>query len=198
MAEAMLYMNEYASHGRDSGPGSLDSFTFEVFPLGDGTLVNLIGNPRWMFPRWTTALGAGDAVEDPRFQTPDAIQDNLDAALTIVRNLVQRVPDVESLERAFTPIGLLYAIVRPIDDALETDWAREREVMAKLAPGLMVPRAPWHTAHRIRGPLQPPGPIGADNAVILRDVLSLDPSEIESLVQQGVLGARTAGRRESD
>jgi CoA:oxalate CoA-transferase len=191
MAEVMLYVNEYSSAAYSEDSQTVDSFTFQIFPLADGTLVNLVGNPVRMFSQWVAALEASDSAEDPRFNTPAAVEANLEAALIRLREILGRVPDSRSLDQAFAPQGLLFAVVRSLEAALDTEWARSREVMAETAPGILIPRAAWRSSTLPRDTPSPPGPLGKDNEAVLRDVLDLDEQAIRSLARQGALQTAT-------
>jgi crotonobetainyl-CoA:carnitine CoA-transferase CaiB-like acyl-CoA transferase len=189
MAEVMLYVNEYASTADDTGPPMIDSFTFESFGLADGTLVTLIGNPRQMLARWAEALGAPALAEDPRFRTAEDIGRNLDAAVAAIQDLMQRVPDATALGRILEPQGLLHAVVRSLDAALETQWSHARGAMAEVAPGIRIPRTPWRRLGQQPEAPTAPGSLGADNEIVLQEWLELDRREITSLAERGVLHA---------
>ncbi|MCE2391443.1 MAG: CoA transferase [Proteobacteria bacterium] len=193
MAEARLYVSEHtgvdlAGFGGERG---FDTWTFLTPSLGDGRRVHLLGNPRRLFHAWIEALG-GDGLEgDPRFATPEAIGEHLDAALAELEARTRRFPDFAALERALEGRPLMFAEVRTTAEVCESEWAEQRRAIRELAPGVRVPDAPWRSSDAEIGAAGPALARGASNREVLSELLELSEAEIERLERDGVL--RTGG-----
>jgi crotonobetainyl-CoA:carnitine CoA-transferase CaiB-like acyl-CoA transferase len=189
MAEVLLYMNEHT--GIDlagyEGERDFDTWTFFTVELGDGTLANLIGNPKRLFHAYVALLGGDDVSGDPRFATPEAVDAHLSDAHALLDELAGRVADMAELEKRMEDMPLMVAEIRTLADAARSAWARDRGVIAEVEPGLEVPAAPWRSAHASIGTRGSAPRRGAHNHDVLASWVGLAPDEIQQLEACGAL-----------
>jgi crotonobetainyl-CoA:carnitine CoA-transferase CaiB-like acyl-CoA transferase len=192
MGQAAVYVNEWAAAGLqppEQAWGGFDTWNHHTYPLGDGTYVSLVGNPVNLFPAWVRSLGGDPALlDDPRFATPEARRQNVDAMVTVMDTLTVRYESFEALEVALGDPWMLAAQLRSLGELARTEWAQQRHLTAEVRPGLPVPAAPWQSDGADIGTAPWVADRGEHNAEVLTE-LGLDPAVIDTLTTAGVLRA---------
>jgi CoA:oxalate CoA-transferase len=200
MAQVMLYVNEHVHDELwegDVDPNWVRSFGNDdqpVVTVANGDAVAIAGNPaaKGNFETYISLIGRPDLADDPRFATVASRQEHLDDLQGFLAEYAATVPDAEALEAACSNYKLAVGAVRSVSDVCDSDWARERGVIASVddrAGGtIRIPDAPWkfsdapdvgvHGTPRYRG---------EDNAEVLRELLALSDEEIAELTDSGVL-----------
>ena len=189
MAEALLYTNEWTSAEIEGNevPQLFGAWNSAILELSDGSQVAFAGNIAFNFPRWTQVMGREELLDDERFATPAAREANREAVLDELQSFVGGFDDVGELERVLEPFGLPLGAVRSLQEMVETEWAREREVVARTDEGIRVPRAPWRSSTSAVGTSGHVSQRGADNRAVLRELGGMAQAEIEQLEKAGVL-----------
>ena len=189
MAEALLYTNEWTSAEIEGNevPQLFGAWNSAILELSDGSQVAFAGNVAFNFPRWMEVMGREELLEDERFATPAARDANREAVLDLLQSFVGGFDAVEELERVLEPFGLPLGAVRSLQDMVQTEWAREREVIVRTDEGIRIPRAPWRSSSSAVGTSAHVARRGADNRSVLRELGGLPEAEIERLEQAGVL-----------
>lgn len=202
MAETMMYVNEHAHDqlwDRDVAPGVIRSFRpgdYPVLTVADGTTVVVSGHPaeRGTFDFYAAAMGRPELTEDPRFADVPERLEHLDEIMAMITEWAAGVPDADELERRLAEVGLAMGVLRGIDEIADTEWAREREAVARVPDRsggfIAVPNTPWRfsdTPSRVAGE---PRFRGEDNADVCRELLDMSDNEIAALVADGVLVSR--------
>ena len=189
MAEALLYTNEWTSAEIEGNevPQLFGAWNSAILELSDGSQVAFAGNVAFNFPRWMEVMGREELLEDERFATPAARDANREAVLDLLQSFVGGFDAVEELERVLEPFGLPLGAVRSLQDMVQTEWAREREVVVRTDEGIRIPRAPWRSSSSAVGTSAHVARRGADNRSVLRELGGLAEAEIERLEQAGVL-----------
>ncbi len=189
MAEALLYTNEWTSAEIEGNevPQLFGAWNSAILELSDGSQVAFAGNVAFNFPRWMEVMGREELLEDERFATPAARDANREAVLDLLQSFVGGFDAVEELERVLEPFGLPLGAVRSLQDMVQTEWAREREVIVRTDEGIRIPRAPWRSSSSAVGTSAHVARRGADNRSVLRELGGLPEAEIERLEKAGVL-----------
>jgi CoA:oxalate CoA-transferase len=205
MAETLLYVNEHAHDQLWEGEVPADwirSFQpadYPVLTTRDGSIVVVSGHPasKTNFGWFCAAMGRGDLEADPRFVDVASRLRHLDELEEILQAWATTVANADEIERIFAEHHLATGRLRSVADVANTDWARQRGVIAEVsdrAGGVVrIPQSPWKFSDadvRIRGV---PKYRGEDNAEILRRLLNLDEDTIAQLESDGVISSHQPG-----
>ena len=202
MAQVMLYVNEHVHDelwDDDVDPDWVRSFgnaDQPVVTVANGDAVAVAGHPaaRGNFESYLAVIGRPELADDPRFDTVASRQEHIDDLQGYIAAYAATLPDAETLERECARYKLAVGAVRSVADVCDSDWARERDVIATVddrgGGTIRIPNAPWkfsdapgvgvHGTPRYRG---------EDNAEVLREVLDLSDETIAELAATGVLSS---------
>jgi crotonobetainyl-CoA:carnitine CoA-transferase CaiB-like acyl-CoA transferase len=149
--------------------------------------VALVGSPVRLFPAWVRCLGGSEALlADPRFATEAARAAHVDEVVSALDSLTSRFPDAASVEAVLDP-GMLAGPVRSVADLASSDWAVHRGLTTEVAPGLMVPTAPWQGDGSSVGVAGPVASMGADSREVLSSIGGYTPAQIDALIAGGAV-----------
>ncbi len=205
MAETLLYVNEHAHDQLWEGEVPADwirSFQpadYPVLTTRDGSIVVVSGHPasKTNFGWFCAAMGRSDLEADPRFVDVASRLRHLDELEEILQAWATTVANADEIERIFAEHHLATGRLRSVADVANTDWARQRGVIAEVsdrAGGVVrIPQSPWKFSDadvRIRGV---PKYRGEDNAEILRRLLNVDDHTIAQLESDGVISSHQPG-----
>ena len=136
----------------------------QVFETRDGWLVVFISHDEF-WGRFCREAGRPDWLEDPRFATMAARRENRDAVLAALVPLFQS-GTTRSWSARLAPLGVVAAPVETLEQALDSDLARERGMIAAI-------ECPGGTIRAVGNPLRiagmrqayrPPPQLGEHNA----------------------------------
>jgi crotonobetainyl-CoA:carnitine CoA-transferase CaiB-like acyl-CoA transferase len=197
MAAVMLAINERVHV--DLGGGDLGAeppilgATDAVFFTGpDGetfvSAMSLVGSVS--FRLYLAAMRRPDLADDPRFATPEAREQNLDALRAIVQEWIWTFDDVASLDAQFDEAKIAIGRLRSVEGITQTEWARQwvatRTVPDRNGGEITVPGRPWHFSDDDGEPVRMPARRGEHNAEVLAE-LGYEAGEIDALRHRGVL-----------
>jgi crotonobetainyl-CoA:carnitine CoA-transferase CaiB-like acyl-CoA transferase len=197
MAAVMVAINERVHvdlGGEDLGAeppilGAADAVFFAA--PGGGTFVSpmsLVGSLSFRF--YQAAMRRPDLADDPRFATPEARAQNLDALRAIVQEWIWTFDDMASLDAQFDEAKIATGRMRTLAGMADTDWARQwgatRTVPDRDGGEITVPGRPWHFSDDDGDPERVPARRGEHNEEVLAE-LGYDAVEIDSLTRRGVL-----------
>ena len=198
MAAVMLDVNERVHvdlSGVDLGAerpilGATDAVFF-TGPDG-GTIVSpmsLVGSVS--FPFYAAAMRRPDLVDDPRFSTPEARLDNLDALRAVIQEWIWTFDDMASLDAQLDEAKIATGRVRGVAELAASEWAggsgATRTVGDRNGGAFTVPGIPWHFSRDDRAATERvPARRGAHNDEVLRE-LSYDDADIAEPWRRGAL-----------
>jgi crotonobetainyl-CoA:carnitine CoA-transferase CaiB-like acyl-CoA transferase len=197
MAAVMLAINERVHvdlAGEDLGAeppilGATDAVFF-TGPEGETFVspMSLVGSG--LFEQYLGAMRRPDLAEDPRFATPAARRQNLDALHAIVQDWIRTFDDTASLEaqldEAKIPIGRMRTVAGLAGTEWGQQWVVTRTVPDRNGGEIAVPGRPWHFSEDYGEPERLPARQGEHNEEVLEE-LGYDAAEIDSLRRRGVL-----------
>ncbi|WP_114392861.1 CaiB/BaiF CoA transferase family protein [Oleisolibacter albus] len=178
--------------GRD--PGRLGNahpsiVPYDTFPVADGHINLAVGNDR-QFQRLCAVLGLEALADDPRFASNSARVTNRLVLTDLLSERLRTQPGawwLERLEAAEVPAGPINSLGRMFDDP----QVRHRGLALEMphptlgaVPGVASPVK--FSASPVVDSAAPPA-LGADTAAILRDLLGLEPGDIDHLRDRGVV-----------
>jgi CoA:oxalate CoA-transferase len=203
MAETMLYTNEHlhdALWDGEDDPSWIRSFRpddYLVLTVADGESLIVSGHPaeRGTFEMFIGAIERPEVLDDERFGTVEGRLANLDALGEILREYAATVPDADEFERRFARHGLAVGRVRQPADLADTDWGRQRAVIAHIddrgGGTFRVPDVPWRFGDapgvHVDGVAKYRG---EDNRAVLAELLGYDDARLDRLEADGVLSSR--------
>jgi CoA:oxalate CoA-transferase len=203
MAETMLYTNEHlhdALWDGDDDPSWIRSFRpddYLVLTVADGESLIVSGHPaeRGTFEMFVGAMDRPELLDDERFGTVEDRLANLDALGEELRAYAATVPDADEFERRFARHSLAVGRVRQPGDLADTDWGRERGVIAAIddrrGGTFRVPDVPWRFGDgpgvHVDGL---PKYRGEDNRTVLAELLGYDDERLDRLEADGILSSR--------
>jgi len=201
MAETMLCVNE---HGATNLTGLTEALPLAtsaspLFTTRSGRVVSVAFDPtaRGVFSQWQRAMNREDLATDPRFADDDARRVNRDALVSIIQDWIMQFDELASLEKALHDGRLVMGVVRSVNEAGQTSWAKERgavvEVDDRGGGKLKLPNSPWRFSKAETGVRGVPAYRGEHNREVLRDWLALDDAAIDTLEHSEVLSARLPG-----
>ena len=146
--------------------------------------------PDKLWGQFVTAMGHPEMIEDPRFATHRARQENFQAMEATVGEWVRAKTRAE-LWTVFRAVGISGAPIRPLADVFEDEHFRERETFVKVVDpqaGELTMLAPWIHFSETPAHLERTGPaIGQHNRDVYGGLLGLDAAELDELEQTGVI-----------
>lgn len=192
MVESLVYMQEWVSTELSGGWEGINNGACNESPilrLPDGQVWGMAGSPLAWIDHLASVMGRPDLLTDPRFEEPATRMENYDDLVTIIVEWAASFASFDAFRvelEAGSPFTA--AELRSINDLAETDWAIDRGLMAATDVGVDVPARPakgagigttGHVAAR-----------GADNHIVLSDILGLDAAAIAGLESAGVLSSQ--------
>ena len=161
-----------------------------AYPTSDGKWILIAANSDPLFGRLAALIGHPDLARDPRFVGNPARLRNVEELDSIIAQWSARLTAAEAdrlLTDADIPCTQVYTAVECAADPQFRHRGMVREVEDPqfgrvLHPGIV--------PHVIEDPgrIRWPGPaVGAHTAEVMRDLLGLQPDEVESLRQRGVI-----------
>jgi crotonobetainyl-CoA:carnitine CoA-transferase CaiB-like acyl-CoA transferase len=197
MAAVMLAINERVHvdlAGEDLGAelpilGATDA-QFFTGPDGETFVspMSLVGS--MSFPFYLAAMRRPDLADDPRFATPEAREQNLDALRAIVQEWIWTFDDMASLDAQLDEAKIATGQMRTVGELAGSEWARQwvatRTVPDRNGGEITVPGRPWHFSDDGGEPERSPARRGEHNDEVLAE-LGYDAAEIDSLRRRGVL-----------
>lgn len=202
MAHVMIYVNEHVHDelwDADVDPNWVRSFgnaDQPVVTVANGDAVAIAGNPaaKGNFESYMSVIRRPDLIDDPRFATVAGRQEHFADLQAYLDEYAVTVPDAETLEAECAEYKLAVGALRSVADVCDSDWARERDVVAAVddrgGGTIRIPNAPWKFSDApdvgVRGT---PRYRGEDNADVLSDILELSDDEIAALADAGVLSS---------
>ncbi|MGI9646586.1 MAG: CaiB/BaiF CoA transferase family protein [Ilumatobacteraceae bacterium] len=203
MAETMLYVNEHLHDALWDGPGDpawIRSFRpgdYLVLTVADGESLVVSGHPaeRGTFELFLAAMDRMDLADDPRFTDVERRLANYGDLCDLIRDFAATVPDADEFERRFAEHRLAVGRVRRPGELVDTDWARERDVVVEVddraGGSVRVPDAPWRFSDADDvGVSGVPRYRGEDNRAVLGELLGYDEVRLDGLEAAGVLSSR--------
>jgi crotonobetainyl-CoA:carnitine CoA-transferase CaiB-like acyl-CoA transferase len=197
MAAVMLAINERVHvdlAGEDLGaePPILGATDAQFFTGPDRETfvspMSLVGS--MTFRAYLAAMRRPDLADDPRFATPEARAQNLDALRAIVQEWIWTFDDMASLDAQLDEAKIPTGRLRTVGGLAGSEWAREwvatRTVPDRDGGEITVPGRPWHFSNDDGEPERWPARRGEHNEEVLAE-LGYDPAEIDSLWRRGVL-----------
>jgi crotonobetainyl-CoA:carnitine CoA-transferase CaiB-like acyl-CoA transferase len=197
MAAVMLAINERVHvdlAGEDLGAeppilGATD-VAFFTGPDGDTFVAPMSLVSSLSFPFYLAAMRRPDLADDPRFATPEARLQNLDALHAIVQKWIWTFDDMASLDAQLDEAKIPTGRLRTAGGLAESEWARQwvatRTVPDRNGGEITVPGRPWHFSDDDGEPERSPARRGEHNDEVLAE-LGYDAAEIDSLRRRGVL-----------
>jgi crotonobetainyl-CoA:carnitine CoA-transferase CaiB-like acyl-CoA transferase len=194
----MLAINERVHvdlAGEDLGaePPILGATDAAFFTAPDGETfvspMSLVASMSFRF--YLAAMRRADLADDPRFATPQAREQNLDALRAIVQEWIWTFDDMASLDAQFDEAKIATGQMRTVGGLAASEWARQwiatRTVPDRNGGEITVPGRPWHFSDDDDSePERWPARRGEHNHEVLTE-LGYDPAEIDSLRRRGVL-----------
>jgi crotonobetainyl-CoA:carnitine CoA-transferase CaiB-like acyl-CoA transferase len=203
MAEVMLTVNEWASRelrGEPEDPHSpAGGAATPLLTAADGRRMVVTGNPvgRGVFESWCRVMGRPELGDDSRFATDAARVEHRDELVALLREWAAGLPS-EALAEALGAERLATGVVRSVEEAGASDWARARgavvEVDDRSGGRMLLPNSPWRFSDAHSGVRGVPAFRGEHNAEVLAEFLGLGAAEVEALEASGVLSRRPPRR----
>lgn len=154
MAATMLAVNERVHadlSGIDPGaePIALGPALSPFFRTSTGELITIATSviSSLTFPFYVAAMRRGELTEDPRFSTPQARTDNLQALYEIIQRWILTFPTLEMLDAQLDEAKLAFGVVRSIEDFAGSEWSKwwgaVVDVDDRQGGTARIPGAPW-------------------------------------------------------
>lgn len=190
MGESLLYVNEHASAelaGHD-GSNGFPTWTFLTFTFADGNSAHMMGHPSQLLPLLAHVLPIPGALEDPRFATREAREQNASALEALLQEAVSKVPDQARFESLLEGTPAVVVGVRSTEELARSEWAEHRGLVTEVAPDLRVATAPWRSEALDIGVATPHiASRGEHNARVLGEWLGKTEAECRALEEAGIL-----------
>lgn len=197
MAEAMLSANEWSATEINGGV-DWDQSIFRpgkaaIVQIGDGTWVQIPGSPAGTLPGLARLRERKDILADPRFDSLEHRNQNLEACREQMMALAKEYPDFDSFEQALSEgLRLPVGRVTPLSEVPEAEWARSRGAFVEVPSGeegdrVLINRGSLRFSNAGAGPRGGGKRLGADNRAVLKTLLAANDAEIVSLEESGVL-----------
>jgi crotonobetainyl-CoA:carnitine CoA-transferase CaiB-like acyl-CoA transferase len=142
------------------------------------------------FPFYLAAMRRPDLADDPRFATPEARAQNLDALHAIVQQWIWTFDDMATLDAQLDEAKIPTGQMRTVGGLAGSEWAQQwvatRTVPDRNGGEITVPGRPWHFSHDDGEPERWPARRGEHNQEVLAE-LGYAAAEIDSLARRGVL-----------
>jgi crotonobetainyl-CoA:carnitine CoA-transferase CaiB-like acyl-CoA transferase len=200
MAQTLLYANEFAAVDAsgisvDEELGSVGRGRDPIFRTATGVHVTVSGNPcnPGVFRIFCGLIGERLAA-DPQFATYDDRREHEAELLHLIQEWILTLGDPESVERVFADTSLAFGVVRDPLEIVNSRWASDaaayRDAGDRHGGSIRIPGSPWRFSQATGSPDITPAYRGEHNGSVLRDVLGMSQSDIDALVEDGVMSSR--------
>ena len=136
------------------------------------------------------AMHRTDLLDDSRFNTQQAVRDNLQEATEIVQVWLAERTSAEA-EQVFTAHHIACGIVHTIDQAVRQPQVQARHLVVDVEDPLLgrieVINSAFRYTNAASGVRGPAPMLGEHNTAVLRTVLGYNSEQIQSLQTRGVL-----------
>ncbi len=202
MAQTMLYVNEHAHNHLWDDPvpeGVIRSFRpmdYPVLTAANGESVIISGHPaeNKTFDFYMMSIGRDDLIADPRFADTAGRLEHLASIFAAMDEWASAMPDADSIEVAMSANKLAVGKLRSVHEVCATEWAEERQVVARVPNRgdgtIRVPNAPWRFEGSNVRTEGVPQYRGEENRTVLAELLGLDPAALDALEADGILTSR--------
>lgn len=198
MAETVLATNEWTAIEAAGGIGDRVSVfnpgRAAIVTVGDGTHVQLPGNPATNFPAHCRVMGRSDLLEDPRFADVASRDANHEAVVALMKEFALDFADIDAYEAALGAERIPVGAVRSLRDIPTEDWAVAREAYREIddrdGGTVLLPRSPIRVADADTGIRGVARHQGEDNREVVGGLLGRNESELDRLEADGVLRTR--------
>lgn len=202
MAQTMLYVNEHAHNHLWDDPvpdGVIRSFRpmdYPVLTAANGESVVISGHPaeNKTFDFYMMSIGRTDLIDDPRFVDSAGRLEHLASIFAAMDEWASTMPDADSIEVAMSANKLAVGKLRSVHEVCETEWAEERQVVARVPDRgdgtIRVPNAPWRFEGSHVRTEGVPQYRGEENRTVLGELLGLNDEALDALEADGILTSR--------
>ena len=206
MAQTMLYVNEHAHDALWNDPvpdGVIRSFRpmdYPVITAANGESVVISGHPaeNKTFDFYMESIGRSDLCADPRFVDTTSRLQNLQDIHDVLHEWAATMPSADAIEEAMSRNKLAVGRLRSVRDVCDTDWAREREVVAEVTDrgdgSIRIPNTPWRFEGSTVRTSGVPQYRGEENRAVLTELLGMSDEAVDALEADGVLTSRIPKR----
>jgi formyl-CoA transferase len=164
-----------------------------IVRLGDGSHVQLRGNPATTFPTYARLMGRPELLEDERFATAESRFARLDEVNELIRAWALTFSDRLAFEERLAEARLPAGQVKALADVPGEDWARARGAFAELDDGeggtMLLPFSPLRFSGLDVGLRGRPAR-QEHNREVLAELLGYDDATLDRLEADGVLVQR--------
>jgi len=163
---------------------------YQTFATADGHLILAVGNDA-QFRRFCELAGRADLADDARFAGNRDRVANRAALIPLLEPLLRTRTThawVEAMESAGVPCGPINRLNEVFDDPQVRHRGLRIELPHPTAGRVPLVASPMRLSASAVVRDRPPPLLGQHTSEILRDVLSLSPTELQRLEQAGVIG----------
>lgn len=167
-----------------------------TFETADGRHVSVAFNPieRGVFVNYLSAMEQPELGEDPRFASREARAEHRSELLEVIHSWALKFETAEEFEAHLQRFGLVGGIVRPVSEAAQLEWAKERGAFVEVSDRgdgmIQVPNTPWRFSNAHSGGEGIAAYRGENNRDVIRHWLEMEDDEISELEAIGVLTQR--------
>jgi crotonobetainyl-CoA:carnitine CoA-transferase CaiB-like acyl-CoA transferase len=187
---AFVYDKGIAPPRTGNRHGGLAAAPYNVYPTSDGYIA-IIGINEGHWNNLLEAIERKDLVGDERFSSRPARVKNIEETDALISEWTRRHTKAEAFQR-FRACKVPSAPVRDLIEVTNDKHMHERGMLEWIDHPqfgkIVVPNSPLrlHGADRVE---RVPSPrLGQHNRDVLRELLNLDPAEVERLEAEGVIG----------
>ncbi len=194
----LSYLGEYYLISGDvpglQGRGHLSIPTYNAFRARDGRDVLICANTERMWQQLCQALELPELISDPRFETNERRNSNRSILQPMLERAFAKYDCAELLKR-FHEHGIPSAPVNSVAESLADPQVMHRgmvrEVPHTLGGTIRVLGNPVKFSRSAENEFTSPPTLGQHTETVLRETLGYDPTEIETLRQQGAFGKQS-------
>ena len=202
MAQTMLYANEHAHDDlwtEPTPPEWIRSFqpaNYPVLTAANGDMVVVSGHPaeRGTFDNFMNGADLGHLISEPRFANVPSRLEHLEEIQGLLRDWALTMPDAGAIEDALARFNLASGKIRSARELADTQWGAERNVTVRVSDRgdgtVRIPNAPWRFSDADTTTSGIPKYPGEDNEQVLREILGMSSTDVESLTAAGILLSR--------
>ena len=196
LAEASVYANEFSAPELcgQQGPAIYAGAASLVLTLADGTCVVTQGNPADNFRQWVQAMDRPELLEDPRFARYSARLEHREEICQLLLDFASGFSGFEDLHACVDPHRIAVGVVRSVCDLAETDWAKERQLVAEPFPGMRFPRLPYRSSVGAIGAQARAPRRGEHNRQVLGGITGVDEGVLNALEARRAIRCAEEGR----
>ena len=195
MCEAMIAQNEWTEVEVNGGP-DYDQSPFRpakaaVVQLGDPeqTVVAIPGSPAAMFSVYAELSDQAELLDDERFATMASRGANMDLCLEHLARWTASFDNFDEFEKTLSegariPVGRVVSLA----DTVESEWSIDRGAYVEVPSGgetVLVHRSALRVSGTGAGPRDGVRSLGADNGIVLAELLDLDLDQVAKLLADG-------------